>query len=160
MKTFERAYVHADAILNRRLLALRRLEEMEIRTEDKNLRAELKRIKALLSSEDEQWKRVSDEIATVRDKFGPKTPLGKRRTEFAEAPEHDLAAIEEAFVEREPITVVVSQKGWVRTMKGQVADLSGLAFKTDDAFGSSFFAETTSKLLLFATNGKFYTLDA
>ena len=91
--------------------------------------------------------------------FGPKTPLGKRRTSFADAPEHDLAAIEEAFVEREPVTVVVSEKGWVRTMKGHVADLSGLAFKTDDKLDQAFFAETTSKLLLFATNGKFYSLD-
>jgi len=95
----------------------------------------------------------------VRETFGPKTPLGKRRTTFADAPEHDLAAIEEALVEREPVTVVVSQKGWVRTLKGQVADLSNLTFKTDDRLGFAFFAETTSKLLLFSTNGKFYTLD-
>ena len=79
----------------------------------------------------------------------PKTPLGKRRTQFAEAPEHDVAAMEEALVEREPITVVVSQKGWVRTLKGQQSDLSSLVFKTDDGLGFSFFAETTSKLLLF-----------
>jgi topoisomerase-4 subunit A len=91
--------------------------------------------------------------------FGPKTPLGKRRTQFADAPEHDLAAIEEAFVEREPVTVVVSDKGWVRTLKGHVADLSGLTFKTDDRLDQAFFAETTSKLLLLATNGKFYSLD-
>jgi len=91
--------------------------------------------------------------------FGPKTPLGKRRTQFADAPEHDLAAIEEAFVEREPVTVVVSEKGWVRTLKGHVADLSGLTFKTDDKLDQAFFAESTSKLLLFATNGKFYSLD-
>src|SRR5438094_840692 len=95
----------------------------------------------------------------LRDMFGPKTPLGKRRTHFADAPEHDLAAIEEAFVEREPVTVVVSDKGWVRTLKGQVSDLSSLTFKTDDQLGFAFFAETTSKLLLFATNGKFYSLD-
>ena len=91
--------------------------------------------------------------------FGPKTPLGKRRTTFADAPEHDLAAIEEAFVEREPVTVVVSEKGWVRTMKGHMQDLSGLAFKTDDKLDHAFFAESTSKLLVFATNGKFYSLD-
>src|SRR6267154_3725433 len=95
----------------------------------------------------------------VREKFGPKTALGKRRTGFAEAPEHDIAAIEEAFVEREPITVVVSEKGWIRTLKGHVEDLSGLAFKTDDKLDHAFFAESTSKLLVFATNGKFYSLD-
>jgi len=159
MKTFNLTEVQADAILNMRLRSLRKLEEMEIRTEDKNLRGELKGLKALLASEPEQWIKVGDQVKKVRDIFGPKTPLGKRRTQFADAPEHDLAAIEEAFVEREPCTVVVSEKGWVRTMKGHVEDLSNLAFKTDDKLGQAFFAETTSKLLLFATNGKFYSLD-
>ncbi len=138
---------------------MRKLEEFEIRTEDKNLRGELKGIKALLGSETEQWSKVGEQVRKVRDMFGPKTPLGKRRTMFADAPEHDLAAIEEAFVEREPCTVVISEKGWVRTLKGHVEDISGLTFKTDDKLDQAFFAETTSKLLLFATNGKFYSLD-
>ncbi|KYK49718.1 MULTISPECIES: DNA topoisomerase IV subunit A [unclassified Bradyrhizobium] len=159
MKAFKLTEVQAEAILNMRLRSLRKLEEMEIRTEDKNLRGELKGINAVLASEPEQWKKVSEQVGKVRDMFGPKTPLGKRRTTFADAPEHDLAAIEEAFVEREPVTVVVSDKGWIRTMKGHVEDLSGLAFKQDDKLGFAFFAETTSKLLLFATNGKFYSLD-
>ncbi|WLA78548.1 MULTISPECIES: DNA topoisomerase IV subunit A [Bradyrhizobium] len=159
MKTFKLSEIQADAILNMRLRNLRRLEEMEIRTEDKDLRKELKGIEGLLASETEQWAKVSDQVRKVRDIFGPKTPLGKRRTTFADAPEHDLAAIEEALVEREPCTVVISEKGWVRTLKGHVEDLSGLAFKTDDKLEHSFFAETTSKLLLFATNGKFYSLD-
>jgi len=159
MKTFKLTDVQTDAILNMRLRNLRKLEEMEIRTEDKNLRTELKGIKSLLGSEAEQWSKVGEQVRKVRDMFGPKTPLGKRRTHFADAPEHDLAAIEEAFVEREPVTVVVSEKGWVRTLKGHVADLSGLAFKTDDKLDHAFFAESTSKLLLFATNGKFYSLD-
>jgi topoisomerase-4 subunit A len=159
IKAFKLTEIQVDAILNMRLRSLRKLEEMEIRTEDKNLRSELKGVKALLGSEAEQWSRVGEQVRKVRDMFGPKTPLGKRRTHFADAPEHDLAAIEEAFVEREPVTVVVSDKGWVRTLKGQVSDLSGLTFKTDDQLGFAFFAETTSKLLLFATNGKFYSLD-
>jgi topoisomerase-4 subunit A len=159
MKTFKLTEIQADAILNMRLRSLRKLEEMEIRTEDKNLRSELKGVKALIGSEAEQWVKVGEQVRKVRDIFGPKTPLGKRRTHFADAPEHDLAAIEEAFVEREPVTIVVSDKGWVRTLKGQVADLSGLTFKTDDKLAFAFFAETTSKLLLFATNGKFYSLD-
>ena len=159
MKTFKLTDVQAESILNMRLRNLRRLEEMEIRTEDKNLRGELKGIKSLLGSETEQWSRVAEQVRKVRDMFGPKTPLGKRRTHFADAPEHDLAAIEEAFVEREPVTVVVSEKGWVRTLKGHVADLSGLAFKTDDKLDQAFFAESTSKLLLLATNGKFYSLE-
>jgi topoisomerase IV subunit A len=159
MRTFKLTDVQAESILNMRLRNLRRLEEMEIRTEDKNLRGELKGIKSLLGSETEQWSRVAEQVRKVRDMFGPKTPLGKRRTHFADAPEHDLAAIEEAFVEREPVTVVVSEKGWVRTLKGHVADLSGLAFKTDDKLDQAFFAESTSKLLLLATNGKFYSLE-
>ncbi len=159
IRTFKLTEIQAEAILNMRLRNLRKLEEMEIRGEDKDLRNELKGIKGLLGSEAEQWKKVSEQVGKVRDMFGPKTALGKRRTQFADAPEHDLAAIEEAFVEREPVTVVISDKGWVRTLKGHVADLSGLAFKTDDKLGQAFFAETTSKLLLFATNGKFYSLD-
>jgi topoisomerase-4 subunit A len=159
IKAFKLTEIQADAILNMRLRSLRKLEEMEIRTEDKNLRVELKGIKAVLASEAEQWSKVGEQVRKVRDMFGPKTPLGKRRTQFADAPEHDLAAIEEAFVEREPVTIVISEKGWVRTLKGHVADLSGLAFKTDDKLDHAFFAETTSKLLLFSTNGKFYSLD-
>ncbi|HVV41539.1 MAG TPA: DNA topoisomerase IV subunit A [Nitrobacter sp.] len=159
MKAFKLTEVQADAILNMRLRSLRKLEEMEIRTEDKALRNELKGINKVLGSESEQWAKVGEQVRKVRDLFGPKTPLGKRRTVFADAPEHDLAALEESLVEREPVTVVVSDKGWVRTLKGHVEDLSNLTFKTDDKLGFSFFAETTSKLLLFATNGKFYSLD-
>src|SRR6201996_7256962 len=159
IKTFKLTEMQAEAILNMRLRSLRKLEEMEIRTEDKNLRTELKGLKGLLASEPEQWAKVGEQVKKVRDIFGPKTPLGKRRTQFADAPEHDLAAIEEAFVEREPVTVLISDKGWVRTLKGHVADLSGLQFKTDDKLDQAFFAESTSKLLLFATNGKFYSLD-
>src|SRR5271163_4107462 len=160
MKTFKLSDVQADAILNMRLRNLRRLEEMEIRQEDKDLRVEKKSIEDLLRSEKAQWKTIAGQIREVRDKFGPKTPLGKRRTGFAEAPEHDEAAIEEALVEREPITVVVSEKGWIRALRGQVADLSSLAFKADDSLKLAFFAETTSKLLVFATNGRCYTIEA
>jgi topoisomerase-4 subunit A len=160
MKTFKLSDVQADAILNMRLRNLRKLEEMEIRQEDKALRTERKKLKDLIGSETEQWKRIADEVKEVRTKFGPKTPLGKRRTTFAQAPVHDLAAIEEALVEREPITVVVSEKGWIRTLRGTVSDLSGVAFKTDDGPKFAFPAETTSKCLVFATNGRFYTLDA
>ena len=160
MRTFKLSDVQADAILNMRLRNLRRLEEIEIREEDKKLRAEKKSIEDLLRSEKAQWKTIAGQIREVREKFGAKTPLGKRRTGFAEAPAHDEAAIEEALVEREPITVVVSEKGWIRALRGQVADLSSLAFKADDALKIAFFAETTSKLLVFATNGRCYTIEA
>jgi topoisomerase IV subunit A len=160
IKAFKLTDVQADAILNMRLRNLRRLEEMEIRQEDKDLRAEKKSIEGLLRSDDQQWKTVAAQIKEVRATFGPKTPLGKRRTSFAQAPEHDEAAIEAAMVEREPVTVVVSEKGWVRALRGHVTDLAAIAFKADDRLKLAFFAETTSKLLLFATNGRFYTIEA
>jgi topoisomerase-4 subunit A len=160
IRTFRLSGVQADAILNMRLRNLRRLEEMEIRNEDRDLRAEKRSLEQLLRSEDAQWKKIADQIKEVRSTFGPKTPLGKRRTTFAEAPTHDEAAIEAAMVEREPITVVVSEKGWIRALRGHVADLSGLAFKADDRLMHAFFAETTSRLLVFATNGRFYTIEA
>jgi len=114
----------------------------------------------LLRSEKQQWNKIAEEVRAVRDTFGPKTPLGKRRTSFAEAPAHDEAAIEQALVEREPVTIVVSEKGWIRALRGQVADLAVLSFKADDSLKLAFFAETTSKLLVFATNGRFYTIEA
>jgi topoisomerase IV subunit A len=160
IRTFKLTDVQADAILNMRLRNLRKLEEMEIRQEDKDLRAEKKSLESLLRSESEQWKKIAAQIKEVRANFGPKTELGKRRTQFAEAPEHDEAEIEAAMVEREPITVVVSEKGWIRALRGHVGDLSSVAFKTDDRLRFSFFAETTSKLLVFATNGRFYTIEA
>jgi len=160
MKSFKLSDVQADAILNMRLRNLRRLEEIEIRQEDKTLRTEKKSIEELLRSEKQQWQKITAEVRAVRDKFGPKTLLGKRRTGFAEAPAHDEAAIEQALVEREPVTIVVSERGWIRALRGQVADLLGLSFKADDSLKLAFFAETTSKLLVFATNGRFYTIEA
>ena len=133
MKTFKLSDVQADAILNMRLRNLRKLEEMEIRAEDKALREERSKVKSLIGSTDKQWKTIAAEIKELKVKFGPKTDLGKRRTTFAEAPEHDEAAIEEAMVVREPITVVVSEKGWIRALRGHVGDMSGVTFKTDDA---------------------------
>ena len=160
VRTFRLSDVQADAILNMRLRNLRKLEEMEIKTEDRNLRAERKKLQDLVKSEGDQWKKVAEEIKAVRTTFGPRTPLGKRRATFAQAPEHDEAAIEEAMAIREPITVVVSQKGWIRALKGTVTDLSGIAFKADDGLRFAFAAETTSKCLIFATNGRFYTIEA
>ena len=160
MKTFKLSDVQADAILNMRLRNLRKLEEMEIRAEDKALREERTKVKSLIGSAPQQWKTIAAQIKEIRNVFGPKTDLGKRRTTFAEAPEHDEAAIEEAMVVREPITVVVSEKGWIRALRGHVSDLSGVTFKTDDALSFAFPTETTAKILIFASNGKFYTLEA
>src|SRR5476649_2443649 len=160
MKAFKLSDVQADAILNMRLRNLRRLEEMEIRAEEKALREERSKLKSLIGSPQQQWKTIAAQSKELKTTFGPKTALGKRRTTFSEAPEHDEAAIEEAMVVREPITVVVSEKGWIRALRGIQTDLSGVTFKADDALAFAFSAETTSKLLAFATNGRFYTIDA
>ncbi|MDO9411888.1 MAG: DNA topoisomerase IV subunit A [Pseudolabrys sp.] len=160
MSTFKISDVQADAILNMRLRNLRKLEEMEIRGEEKELRAELKGLKGLLGSTEQQWAAIAQQVRDLKIAFGPKTELGKRRTSFALAPEHDEAAIEEALVVREPITVVVSDKGWIRALRGHVIDLSGVTFKTDDSLKFAFQTETTAKVMIFAGNGRFYTLDA
>jgi topoisomerase IV subunit A len=160
MKTFKITDVQADAILNMRLRNLRKLEEMEIRAEEKALREEHAKLKALIGSPAQQWKTIAGQIKEIREKFGPKTDIGKRRTTFGIAPAHDEAAIEEAMVVREPITVVVSEKGWIRALRGHVTDLSGVTFKTDDALKFAFPTETTAKVMIFGSNGRFYTLDA
>jgi topoisomerase IV subunit A len=103
---------------------------------------------------------VTAEIREVRKTFGPETALGRRRTTFAEAPDTSDIDFAEAMVEREPITVIVSEKGWIRAMKGHVADLAGVQFKGDDKLKTTFFAETTSKIIVAATNGRFFTLEA
>jgi topoisomerase IV subunit A len=160
METFKITDVQADAILNMRLRNLRKLEEMEIRAEDKALREERTKLKALVASPAQQWKTISGQIKEIREKFGPKTDIGRRRTTFGIAPAHDEAAIEEAMVVREPITVVVSEKGWIRALRNHVTDLSGVTFKTDDALKFAFPTETTAKVMVFGSNGRFYTLDA
>jgi topoisomerase IV subunit A len=160
MKTFKLTDVQADAILNMRLRNLRKLEEIEIRAEDKALREERIKLKSLIGSTPQQWKTISGQIKELKNTFGPKTDLGRRRTTFGIAPAHDEAAIEEAMVVREPITVVVSQKGWIRALRGHVSDFSGVTFKTGDELKFAFPTETTAKILIFGGNGKFYTIEA
>jgi topoisomerase IV subunit A len=160
MKTFKLSDVQADAILNMRLRNLRKLEEMEIRAEDKALREERTKLKSLIGSTPQQWKTISGQIKELKNTFGPKTDLGRRRTTFGIAPARDEAAIEEAMVVREPITVVVSEKGWIRALRGHVSDFSGVTFKTGDELKFAFPTETTAKILIFGGNGKFYTIEA
>ncbi|ESX81896.1 MULTISPECIES: DNA topoisomerase IV subunit A [unclassified Mesorhizobium] len=150
----------AEAILNMRLRALRKLEEFEIREEFNGLTGEKKQIEALLASDAKQWATIKWEVANVRQKYGPETEIGKRRTEFADAPEHDLTDIAHAMIEREPVTVVVSEKGWLRAMKGHLTDHSALTFKEGDSLKLAFHAQTTDKVLVFTTGGKFYTIGA
>jgi topoisomerase-4 subunit A len=150
----------AEAILNMRLRALRKLEEIEIRKEHDALSIEKKQIEALLASPAKQWKMIRHQVEETLKTFGPSTELGRRRTDFADAPEHDVADIHHAMIEKEPITVVVSEKGWLRAMKGHLSDLSLLTFKEGDSLKLAFPAQTTDKILVFTTGGKFYTIGA
>jgi len=160
METFSLTDVQAEAILNMRLRSLRKLEEFEIRTEFDNLSKEKAEIEALLASDEKQWQTVAWEIGEVRKKFAKATELGRRRTQFASAPEADIEAIQQAMIEKEPVTVVISEKGWIRALKGHIADTSGLQFKEGDALKVAFPAQTTDKVLIMTTGGKVYTLGA
>ncbi|HPG21687.1 MAG TPA: DNA topoisomerase IV subunit A, partial [Amaricoccus sp.] len=153
MAEFSLTEVQAEAILNMRLRNLRKLEEMEIRAERDALIAERAELAALVDSEVLQWGRIAQELREVRKAFGKESPGGARRTDFADAPEVEEVAYE-AMIEREPITVVCSAMGWIRAMKGHVDPAAELKFKDGD--GPAFFlhAETTDKLLMFASNGR------
>ncbi|NRP85108.1 DNA topoisomerase IV subunit A [Rhizobium lusitanum] len=147
-----------EAILNMRLRSLRKLEEFEIRKEFDGLTKEKTDIESLLASEEKQWQTVAWEIGEVKKKFAKATEIGRRRTQFAEAPEADDAAIQQAMIEKEPITVVVSEKGWIRALKGHISDTSSLTFKEGDGLKVAFPAQTTDKILIITTGGKAYTL--
>ncbi|WP_375271774.1 DNA topoisomerase IV subunit A [Sphingomonas sp.] len=151
----------AEAILNMRLRSLRRLEEMELKREQATLEKEQADLTLLLGSEARQRTRLKRDFGRVRARYGPETPLGARRTGIEEAaPTRDIPL--EAMIEREPITVILSERGWVRALKGHV-DLSApetLKFKEGDGPAFAFHAQTTDKLLLAAANGRFYTLAA
>jgi len=160
IKAFKLTDVQAEAILNMRLRALRKLEEMEIRREHESLTTERKELKSLLASKDKQWKTIAGEIKALKDKFGQKTEIGRRRTSFAEAPEGVEVDLAEAMIEKESVTVVLSEKGWIRAIRGHQTEPESLAFKEGDKLKSFVKAQTTDTLLLFATNGRFYSLGA
>ena len=151
--------VQAEAILNMRLRSLRRLEELELVNERDKLMEERAGLEDLLDSEDLQWKRIADELREVRKKFTKDLDRGARLTSFAEAGEAEDVPLE-AMIEREPITVVCSQMGWIRAMTGHIALDRELKFKDGDGPRFIFHAETTDKLLVFGSNGRFYTLSA
>ena len=149
----------AEAILNTRLRQLRKLEEMEIRREDAALREEQKELQGLLEDTRKQWRRIAGELKETRKLFDPKTATGRRRSELGEAAAVATEIDVEAFIVREPLTVVLSEKGWIRALKGH-GDLSNLQFKEGDAAQHIVRCETTDKLLLFASDGRAFTLDA
>ena len=157
MKAFNLSDVQAEAILNLRLRALRRLEEEGIRQEHADLTIERKNLKALLKDEKKRWQVIATEIRTTRDKFGIKTELGRRRTELGSPPTAVFVPFE-AMVEKEDVTVICSEKGWIRAIKGHVEPNSDTRYKEGDRSRFWLHAETTDKLVLFGTNGRFYTI--
>jgi len=150
--------VQADAILNMRLRSLRRLEELELRRERDALMAERADLEDLLDDEGLQWTRIAEQLRATRKQFGKDYPGGARRTRFAEAAEIEEVPIE-AMIEREPVTIVCSKMGWIRAMKGHIALDQDLKYKDGDEGRHIFHAETTDRLLLFGSNGRFYTLS-
>ncbi len=158
--TFALSEVQANYILDTRLRSLRRLEEMQLRAESEALTREREGLSTLLDSVAAQWKAIAAEIREVKRKYGADTPLGRRRTSFEEMPVIQDAALTEAMVEREPVTVVVSEKGWIRALKGHGLALEGLAFKGDDKRRLSFETESTARILVVTAGGKAFTLDA
>ncbi len=158
IKTFSLTDNQAEAILNMRLRSLRKLEEMEIKNEHKALKAEQKKLRALLKSDDAQWAAISGELKDVRKIFDPKSPLGRRRTSVEEAPEADDIDLE-SLIEKEPVTVILSEKGWIRTMKGHVENTKDIKYKDGDREGFVVHAQTTDKIMLFGTDGRFYGYD-
>lgn len=158
IEAFTLSDIQADAILNTRLRQLARLEEMELRREHAELAEERDGIVKMLASDKAQWKLVAVGLKDVRAILGPDTQLGKRRSTFDTAPVVDADAAIEAMIVREPITVILSDRGWIRAAKGKVEDPSELKFKEGDKLGFIVPAETTDKLLIFASDGRFFTI--
>ncbi|MGE0765955.1 MAG: DNA topoisomerase IV subunit A [Hyphomicrobiaceae bacterium] len=159
MSTFGLSDVQAEAILNLRLRSLSRLEEQEIRAEHDKLAGEQRDLRDLVADEGRQWDTISGEVREIRERWSKKTTLGRRLTVAEDAPTVDVD-LDQVLVEKEPITIVLSEKGWVRALKGHQDDLAKVDFKQGDSLKRAVKASTTDKILVFATNGKFYTLDA
>ena len=151
--------VQAEAILNMRLRALRRLEEIAIREEHEKLSAERRDLQAMLADAGKRKAAIAAEIGETRKRFGRKTALGARRTGVEDAPK-PVGVPPHALIEREPITVICSEKGWIRAARGRLADPAGVKYKEGDRERFVLSAETTDRVLIFATNGRFYTLGA
>jgi topoisomerase-4 subunit A len=156
---FDLTEVQAEAILNMRLRSLRKLEEIEITRENKALTEEARGLKALIASEALQTERLVADLGLMREAYGPTTPLGRRRTSIEAAPQVTIVPIE-AMIDKEPITVICSAKGWIRAMKGHIdlASAEALKFKEGDGPAFAFHAQTTDRLVLAASDGRFYTL--
>ncbi len=159
MKRFELSEVQTEAILNMKLRSLRKLEEFEIRKEFDDLSQEKSQLEELLADEGKRWSAIANEIKLIKEQFGKKTAIGKRRTDLAELTEEVEISIE-AFVEKEPITVIVSKKGWIRALKGYVNLQEEFKFKEGDELLYAMHAQTTDKIVVFDTSGKFFNIQA
>ena len=151
--------VQVEAILNMRLRALHKLEEISIREELAGLEDEQADLTRLLDDEDRQWTCIAYEVDRLRETFGPETELGRRRTELGDAPGAEIVDFE-ALVAKEPVTVLCSEKGWIRTVGGHVTDTSGHRYKEGDRERFVLHGTTTDRLVLFGTDGRFYTIPA
>ncbi|MGE4313080.1 MAG: DNA topoisomerase IV subunit A [Pseudobdellovibrionaceae bacterium] len=158
MEKFGLTDIQAEAVLNMRLRSLRKLEEMEIRKEHDGLSAERDDLQKLIASETRQWSVIKKQLQIMGKDYGPETPLGKRRTEVGDVPEPVAVDLNEMLIEKEPITVICSAKGWIKAMKGHGVNPDDVKYKDGDREGFVLEAQTTDKLILFATNGRFYTL--
>lgn len=158
MKAFGLTEVQAEAILNMRLRSLRKLEEMEIRKEYDGLEKEKDLLEKLLKSEAKQWAEIKRQIGITKKIYGLTTTLGARRTTIGKPPAPVDIDLQQAMVEKEPITIILSAKGWVRAMKGHGVNQTELKYKEGDREQIVFEAQTTDKLVLFASNGRFYTI--
>jgi len=159
IKEFKLTEIQAEAILNMRLRALNKLQEIELQTEHDELSKERDALDKLIKSEARQWTVIKKQINSLQEIFGPKTALGKRRTQIGKAPEPvDIESLEEAMIEKEPITVLCSSKGWVKAMKGHDIDPKGIKYKDGDRAKFVLEAQTTDKILVFGSNGRFYTI--
>lgn len=158
IESFDLTDIQAEAILNTRLRQLAKLEEMELRREHAGLSDERDGIRGMLTSEKAQWRLVAVGLREVRKTLGPNTVVGKRRSSFEAPPALDRASSLESMASREPVTVILSERGWIRGARGRIEDPSGLTFKEGDRLAFKVSADTTDKLLLFASDGRFFTL--
>src|SRR5665213_3275739 len=156
--TFNLTDNQAEAILNMRLRSLHKLEEIELRQEHKTLSDEKGHLETLLASDKRQWGEISRQITDLRKAYSPDTAMGRRRTDITLAPVHDIEDIDVSMIEREPITIVLSEKGWIRALKGHTDEIDEKGFKSGDRLKLMLKAETTDKLLMLSTGGKVYTL--
>ena len=159
MKEFNLTDNQSEAILNMKLRSLRKLEESQIRDEYDELNGEKAGLEDLLKTPEKQWQAISEEIKQIKERFGKKTALGRRRTEFSEIAEVIEVPLE-ALIEKEPVTIILSEKGWIRALKGYVDLKSDFKFKDDDALAFAIHAQTTDKIVVLDSSGKFFNISA